>query len=74
MNLDRVRERLQNGFKPFVIEMSRGKRISVWHPEFVIVGKGTVVVMGEDDSLTTLDALHISSIEDRPTPKTPTGE
>jgi hypothetical protein len=69
VNLDRVRERLQNGFKPFVIEMSSGKRVSVWHPEFVIVGKGTVVVMGEDDSVTTLDALHISSIQDVPTPR-----
>jgi hypothetical protein len=69
MNLDRVRERLQNGFKPFVIEMSSGKRVSVWHPEFVIVGKGTVVVMGEDDAVTMLDALHISSIQDAPTPR-----
>ena len=69
MNLERVRERLQNGFKPFVLEMSSGKRVSVWHPDFVIIGKGTVVVMGEDDSVTMLDGLHISSIEDAPSPK-----
>ena len=69
MNLDRVRERLQNGFRPFVLEMSSGKRVVVRHPDFVIVGKGRVVVMGEDDSVTTLDALHISSITDDPTAK-----
>lgn len=64
MNLERIRDRLQNGFKPFVIETSSGKRVRVLHPDFVIVGKGTVVVMGEDDSVTTLDGLHIASLED----------
>ncbi|MDE3068009.1 MAG: hypothetical protein KGJ60_10730 [Verrucomicrobiota bacterium] len=66
MNLDRLREKLSNGFKPFVLELSGGKRVPVLHPEFVIVGKGGVVVMGEDDSVTTADALHIASIEDLP--------
>lgn len=64
MNLDRIRERLSNGFHPFVLETSGGKRVPVLHPDFVIVGKGVVVVMGEDDSITTLDGLHIASVED----------
>ena len=34
------------------------------NPDFIMVGKGIVVVMGEDDSVTTLDALHIAAIED----------
>ena len=66
MNLDRIRERLANGFKPFVLELSSGKQVPVLHPDFVIVGKGVVVVVGEDDSVATLDALHIASIEDLP--------
>ena len=69
MNLEPIRERLQNGFKPFVLEMSSGKPVSVWHPDFVIIGKGTVVVMGEDDSVATQDGLRISSIEETPSPK-----
>lgn len=69
MNLDRIREKLSNGFHPFVLETSIGKRVSVLHPDFVIVGKGVVVVMGEDDSLTTLDSRHIASMEDLPGPK-----
>jgi hypothetical protein len=69
MNLDRIREKVSNGFRPFVIETSSGKRVKVLHPDFVAIGKGTVVVMDEDDSVTTLDALHIASLEDLPARK-----
>ena len=66
MNLDRIRERLQNGFKPFVLELSSGKRLAVPHPEFITIGKN-VVVMGKNDSVTMADALHIISLNLRPT-------
>jgi len=62
MNLDRIRERLSNGFKPFVLELSSGKRIPVPHPDFISIGKSVVAVIGKDDSVTTADALHIVSI------------
>jgi hypothetical protein len=69
MNLNRIRERLANGFKPFVIELSSGKRLRVPHEDFIMIGTSVVVVMGEDDSVTTADALHIVSIEDLPAAK-----
>ena len=69
MNLNRIRERLSNGFKPFVLELSSGKRLRVPHPEFIIVGTNTVVVMGKNDSVTMADALHIVSLEDLRIPK-----
>ncbi|MBM3892660.1 MAG: hypothetical protein FJ388_26375 [Verrucomicrobia bacterium] len=64
MNLDRIRERLQNGFKPFALELSNGKRLRVAHPDLIALGKGVAVVIGEDDSVTTIDALHIVAIEE----------
>lgn len=66
MNLDRVRERLANGFKPFALELSSGKRVPVPHPDFLALGKGVVVVVGRDDSVTTVDALHVVAITDLP--------
>jgi hypothetical protein len=39
------------------------------HPEFIMVGKSVVAVMGKDDSVTTIDALHIAAIEDMPVRK-----
>jgi hypothetical protein len=64
MNLNRIRERLENGFKPFVLELSSGKRVRVPHPDFIALGKGVVAVVGENDSVTTVDALHITAIEE----------
>jgi hypothetical protein len=69
MNLDRIRERLQNGFKPFVLELSSGKRLKVPHPDFISIGKSVVVVIGPNDSITSADALHIVSLEDVPVSK-----
>jgi hypothetical protein len=66
MNLERIRERLENGFKPFIIELSSGKRLRVPHPDFIALGRNVVVVLGENDSVTSPDALHIVSIEEMP--------
>jgi len=69
MNLNRIREGLANGLKPFVIELSSGKRLRVPHENFIMIGTSVVVVMGEDDSVTTADGLHIVSIEGLPASK-----
>jgi hypothetical protein len=66
MNLDRIRERVANGFKPFVLQLSSGRSIPVPHPDFIALGKGVAVVLGEDDSVTTIDALHIAALQDLP--------
>ncbi len=66
MNLDRIRERLKNGFKPFALELSSGKRLSVPHPDFISIGQNVVVVIGRNDQITTADALHIVAMEDLP--------
>ena len=64
VNLDRIRERLENGFKPFVLELSSGRRVPVPHPDFIAIGKGVVVVLGRDDSVISVDALHITAVKD----------
>jgi hypothetical protein len=66
VNLNRIRELLENGFKPFVLELSSGRRIPVPHPDFVAIGKGVVVVIGKDDSITRVDALHITAVRELP--------
>jgi hypothetical protein len=66
VNLERIRERLSNGFKPFLLELSSGRRIPVPHPEFIMIGRNVVVVLGNNDSVQTIDAVHIAAIEDLP--------
>ena len=64
MSTEQIRLRLRGGFKPFVLHLSDGRHFKIAHPEFILVGKGIVVVLREDDLVETLDALHITSVED----------
>jgi hypothetical protein len=63
MNIQHIRDRVTNGFKPFVIHLSDGRKFPVPHPEFVAVGKNVVVVIGKNDRVNMLDPIHITSVE-----------
>jgi len=54
-----------NGFKPFRLHLSDGRKFSVPHPEFVAVGRSVVVVIDKDDRVNTLHPLHIVSLEQK---------
>ena len=55
---------MHGGFKPFVLNLSDGRKFRIAHPEFILIGKGVVAVLGPDDLVETLDPLHIVSVED----------
>ena len=64
--IDQIKKRLENGFAPFVLRLSDGRRLTVPHRDFIAVGKGVVSIVDERDSTHTVDALHIVSISDPP--------
>ncbi len=66
MTRAQIKLRMQNGFRPFILHLSDGRQFKVPHPEFILVGKGVVAVLREDDLDETLDPLHIVSVEDCP--------
>ncbi len=70
MNLEHLRGRLRNGFRPFEIQLSNGRKFAVPHPEFVIIGRNVVGILGKNDVITTIDALHIVSVADLKTKRT----
>jgi hypothetical protein len=65
VNVQRIRDLIIGGFEPFVIRMSDGRTYDVPHPEFVAVGQGVVVVIGQNDRVNTLDPFHITAVEKR---------
>jgi hypothetical protein len=64
MNLDDIRKRLSNGFKPFVIRTSDGREFPVPHKEFIMVTRRSVVVADEEGYVDILDPLHIASVRE----------
>jgi hypothetical protein len=64
MNLDEIRKRLTNGFRPFIIRTSDGREFSVPHKEFVLLTKRSVVIADEEGYVDILDPLHITSVQE----------
>ncbi len=69
MNLERIRQRLTRGFRPFALRTSDGHEYVVPHPEFVLIGPHSLAVLDADGEIATLDPLHIVAIKDLPAKK-----
>lgn len=59
MNAERIRLRWRGGFRPFVMGVFDSRSFKIAHPEFILVGKGIVATLREDDLVEALDPLHI---------------
>ena len=64
MNLEEIRRRLSNGFKPFAIRTSNGREFPVPHKEFIFLTKRSVIVADQEGYVDILDPLHISSLKE----------
>ena len=64
MNLEEIRRRISNGFRPFVIRTSDGREFSVPHKEFVFLTKRSVIIADEEGYVDILDPLHIASVRE----------
>ena len=64
MNISAIRERVSNGFEPFVLRLSDGSAVEVPHPDFIALGHRVVVVLDNRDRSRKIDVLHIVSIDD----------
>jgi hypothetical protein len=64
VNPDQIRKRMADGFRPFVLRLSDGRKFRVPHPEFILIGRDIVVVLEKDGLARIIDADHIVSIED----------
>jgi hypothetical protein len=50
-------------FEPFMIRLADGRSPPVLHPDFVVVGKRRIFVVGEDDSTSTIEPLLVVSLD-----------
>jgi len=61
MNIESIRSRLKEGFRPFALVMSSGNKYRVPHPEFIFLTQRTIIVADPQGYTTNLDPLHIVS-------------
>lgn len=64
MIVDQIRERLRNGFDPFVLRLSDGRDFQVPQRDFIALHPKVVVVIDQNGISHTINPLHIASIND----------
>jgi len=64
MIVDQIKQRVQNGFQPFTLHLSNGKKFAVPHRDFIAFTAKVVVVIDEHDISHTINPVHIVTIED----------
>jgi len=64
MNVERIREKMKGGFRPFSVVTSSGDKYPVPHPEFIMITPRTVVVANDRGGVVTLDPVHVVGLED----------
>jgi hypothetical protein len=62
MILDQIKSRIQNGFQPFTVCLSDGRKLAVPHRDFIALHPKVVVVIDADGISHTINPLHIVSI------------
>ncbi len=68
MIIEQIRSRLQNGFHPFTLELSNGKKLRVPHEDFTALHPKVVVVIDAKGISHTISPLHIVSIDETARP------
>jgi hypothetical protein len=62
--IDQIRKRVKNGFVPFALRLSDGRRFAVPHRDFIAFSSKVVVIIGDDQLAVTISPIHIVSIDD----------
>jgi hypothetical protein len=64
--IDQIRERMQNGFHPFTLQLSNGRSFLVPHRDLIAVHPKAIVVINTDGISHTINPLHIVSVDEGP--------
>ncbi len=62
--IDQIKKRLENGFMPFALRLSDGRRFEIPHRDFILVSHKVVVVIDKDDLAVSISPIHIVSIDE----------
>jgi hypothetical protein len=62
--IEQIKKRLENGFSPFVLGLSDGRRFTIPHRDFIAISPKTIVVIDKDELAVSINPLHVVSVED----------
>ena len=71
MNMEFIRKRLHEEFRPFAVRLSDGRKYDVPHTDFMALGKHVVIIIDSEGHPVHLDPVHIVSLDDLPAETAP---
>ena len=66
MNVQHIRDRVKDHFRPFAVVTSSAKQYPVPHPDFIFLTERTVIVADRKGYTVNLDPLQIVGLQDIP--------
>jgi len=69
--IEQIRKHLENGFTPFALGLSDGRRFVVPHRDFIAISSRVIVVIDKDELSVSINPLHVVSVKDLPPPRPP---
>jgi hypothetical protein len=62
--IEQIKKRLDNGFTPFALRLTDGRRYEIPHRDFIAMSQRTVVVIDRDGWSVSINPLHIVSVDE----------
>jgi hypothetical protein len=62
--VDQIRKRLENGFHPFALRLTDGRRYEVPQRDFIAVHPKRIAVIDPEVLVISINPLHVVSVDD----------
>ena len=62
--IEQIKKRLENGFTPFALRLTDGRRYEVPHRDSIAMSQRTVVIIDRDGWSVSINPLHIVSVDE----------
>ena len=62
--IEQIKKRLENGFTPFALRLTDGRRYEVPHRDFIAMSQRTVVIIDRDGWSVSINPLRIVSVDE----------
>jgi hypothetical protein len=62
--IDQIKKRMENGFHPFALRLTDGRRYEIPQRDFIALSRNVVMIIDRDGWGVSINPLHIVSVDE----------
>jgi hypothetical protein len=62
--IDQIKKRLEDGFHPFAVRLTDGRRYEIPHRDFIAVHPKRIAVIDPEGLVISINPIHVVSVDD----------